>query len=83
MGRRFVIRIELTQAAKSNLAELSDKNGMTQVAIMSRLVTWFGEQPEVIQAAVLGHYPAEIEQDVARLVLRRMSGESPNTIPIQ
>jgi hypothetical protein len=76
MGRRFVIRIELTQSAKTKLSELSDKNGMTQVAIMSRLVTWFSDQPELIQAAILGHYPAEIEQDVAKLILRRMAGET-------
>ena len=75
MGRRFVIRIELTQPAKTKLSELSDKNGMTQVAIMSRLVTWFSEQPDLIQAAVLGHYPSDIEHDVAKLILRKMAGE--------
>jgi hypothetical protein len=74
MARRFVIRIELTQSAKTKLTDLSDHNGMTQVSIMSRLVEWFAAQPELIQAAVLGRYPKEIEQDVAKLILRRMSG---------
>lgn len=74
--RRFIIRIELTESAKTKLTQLSDHNGMTQVSIMSRLVTWFAEQPELIQAAVLGRYPKEIEQDVAKLILKRMAGEA-------
>src|SRR3954470_8571932 len=78
MPRRFIIRIELTQSAKSKLSEISDHNGMTQVSIMSRLVTWFADQPELIQAAVLGRYPREIEQDVAKLILKRMAGEPLN-----
>jgi methyl coenzyme M reductase beta subunit len=75
MARRFVIRIELTQSAKSKLTDLSDQNGMTQVSIMSRLVEWFTAQPEIIQAAVLGRYPKSVEEDVAKLILRRMAGE--------
>jgi hypothetical protein len=75
MARRFVIRIELTETAKNQLSDLSERNGMTQVSIMSRLVTWFAAQPDLIQAAVLGRYPREIEQDVARLILKRMAGE--------
>jgi hypothetical protein len=73
MPRRFVIRIELTQSAKGKLTELSDHNGMTQVSVMSRLVEWFTSQPELIQAAILGRYPKEIEEDVAKLILRRMA----------
>jgi|tagenome__1003787_1003787.scaffolds.fasta_scaffold17786300_1 hypothetical protein len=75
MARRFVIRIELTEIAKDQLSDLSEKNGMTQVSIMSRMVTWFAAQPELIQAAVLGRYPKEIEQDCAKLILQRMAGE--------
>src|SRR3954471_23346554 len=54
MSRRFIMRIELTGGAKQKLSTLSDKNGMTQVAMMSRLVEWFAGQNELIQAAVLG-----------------------------
>ena len=75
MSRRFIMRIELTGPAKQKLSALSDKNGMTQVAMMSRLVEWFAGQNELIQAAVLGHYPQEVESDVARLILKRMAGE--------
>jgi hypothetical protein len=75
MSRRFIMRIELTGAAKQKLATLSDRHGMTQVAMMSRLVEWFAGQNELIQGAVMGHYPGEIEADVAKLILKRMAGD--------
>jgi len=69
------MRIELTGAAKQKLSTLSDKHGMTQVAMMSRLVEWFAGQPDVVQAAVMARYPEAIEADVAKLILKRMAGE--------
>ena len=76
MARRFVIRVELTPAAKRMLSSLSERNGMTQVAIMSRLVKWFNAQPDSLQAAILRRYPEVYEADIAKLILRRMAGES-------
>ena len=73
MAKRFVVRIELSPAAKRMLSTISQKNGMTQVAVMSRLMKWFHAQPDTIQAAVLGRYPAEHEAEIARLILRRMA----------
>ena len=73
MSRRFIMRIELTGSAKQKLATLSDRHGMTQVAMMSRVVEWFASQNELIQSAVLGRYPGEIEGDVAKLILKRMA----------
>jgi hypothetical protein len=69
------MRIELTGPAKQKLSNLSDRHGMTQVAMMSRVVEWFATQSEMIQSAVLGRFPEEIEADVAKLVLKRMAGE--------
>jgi hypothetical protein len=66
------MRIELTGPAKNKLATLSDKHGMTQVAMMSRLVEWYAGQNELIQGAVMGHYPSEIQGDVAKLILKKM-----------
>lgn len=73
MTRRYIMRIELTGAAKSSLHRLSDRHGMTQVAMMSRLVEWFSSQPEEIQAAVMGRYPSSIAPDIARMLLKRMA----------
>ena len=75
MAKRFIMRIELTGSAKQKLATLSDRHGMTQVAMMSRVVEWFAAQGELIQSACLGRYPSEIEPDVAKLILKRMAGE--------
>jgi len=76
MAKRFIMRIELTGPAKKELSTLSDRHGMTQVAMMSRLVEWFAGQNELVQAAVLGRYPADIEPDVAKLILKRMTGKA-------
>jgi hypothetical protein len=72
MASRIIVRIELTPSAKEALNELTDKAGMTQVALLSRLVEWFSHQTDMIQAAVLGQYPSEIEGDIAKMILKRM-----------
>jgi hypothetical protein len=77
MAARIILRIELTPDAKLRLNELCDRMGMTQVALLSRLVEWFSGQSDMIQAAVLGHYPADIEADVAKLILKRLATKKP------
>jgi hypothetical protein len=66
------IRIELTPQAKALVEELSDRRGMTQFAILSRLIEWFSKQDATVRAAVLGHYPREVAADVAKMLLRRL-----------
>jgi hypothetical protein len=73
MRRRVIIRLELTPQAKKALEDVCDHNGMTQVAVSSRLVEWFAQQSDMLQAAILGHYPKDIERDIAELILKRMS----------
>jgi hypothetical protein len=75
MPKRFIMRIELTGPAKQKLGTLSDHHGMTQVAMMSRVIEWFAGQGEMIQAACLGRYPSEVEPEVAMLILKRMAGK--------
>lgn len=75
MASRIIVRIELTPIAKERLNELSDRAGMTQVAMLSRLVEWFAGQSELIQAAVMGHYPTEVESDIAKLILKKMASK--------
>jgi hypothetical protein len=71
---RIIVRIELTRGAKDRLTEISHRNGMTQVSVQSRLLEWFSNQSELVQGAVLGHYPPEIQAEVAELILKRMAG---------
>jgi hypothetical protein len=49
---------------------------MTQVAMLSRLVEWFANQEPVIQSGIMGHYPPEVEVDIAKLLLKRMGDGS-------
>ena len=51
---RAVIRLQMESASKKQVDEVCEKRGMTQIAVLSRVVKWFGKQDEVIQARVLG-----------------------------
>jgi hypothetical protein len=73
MAARIIVRIELTPEAKSHVNELCKRAGMTQVAMISRMVEWFAGQSDMIQAAVLRQYPAELEADIAKLIIKRLS----------
>ena len=54
MAKRAIIRLQLDGSAKIQLDRLCEQRGMTQIAVLSRLVKWFGKQDEVVQASVLG-----------------------------
>lgn len=69
--KRIIFRIQLTPAAKDKLAGLSDQSGITQISLASRMVEWFASQPDTVQAAVLGLYPQEIQEEIAKLILNR------------
>jgi hypothetical protein len=71
--KQIYIRIELTAAAKAALAKTSDQAGMTELALMSRLTEWFVNEDELIQALVVGRYPSQLQTDIAKLLLRKMS----------
>ena len=51
--KQAIIRLQLDGGAKEKLDEVCDLRGMTQIAVLSRLVKWFAVQDEVLQAAVL------------------------------
>ncbi len=73
MSKRAVIRLQLDLSAKAALDELCRKRGMTQIAVLSRLVIWFSRQDEVIQASVLGHLSEKSLQPVAERVLQKIA----------
>jgi hypothetical protein len=73
MPQRIINRYELLPEAKQGLEAISDSKGMTQVAILSRLLEWFADQTDLVQGAVLGLYPKEIQPEVAELILKQMS----------
>ena len=73
MAQKQNARIELTGPAKKQMATVSDNHGMTQVALMSRLVEWFVSQENTTQYAVMSRFPEEIQPDVARLIIQRIA----------
>jgi hypothetical protein len=74
MPKRTALRFELTESAKSALETLSDRHGMMQYAVMTRLIEWFVDQDEAIQFAVLAATPAELRVDIAKMLLGRRDG---------
>ncbi|MGA2497914.1 MAG: hypothetical protein ABSH20_09240 [Tepidisphaeraceae bacterium] len=72
MASRIILRIELTAPAKKALESMTDKKGMTQVAMLSRLVEWLALQPAAVQTAVLAQNASETQAETARLIARQM-----------
>lgn len=73
MAKVLITRIELTGQAKATLAATSDRHGMTQIAMMSRLVEFFYQADDNVKRLIVGSF-GDLESDVARLVLRKMGG---------
>lgn len=74
--KRVVFRIQLTTEAKDRIQGFSDRLGITQIALTSKIVEWFANQPDMVQAAILGLYPDLIKTDVAEMILAKMAGRN-------
>ena len=73
MSKRAVIRLQLDLSAKAALDDLCHKRGMTQIAVLSRLVTWFAKQDEIVQASILRSLSEESVGALAQQLLTRMA----------
>jgi hypothetical protein len=72
-GNRAIMRIQLDTSAKSELDKFCMDRGMTQIAVMSRLVDWFVQQDQVIQTAVMASLSDGAMSALARQMLKRLS----------
>ena len=72
MAKRTTLTFELTRSAKTRLAKLSDYHGMTEMAMMGRLMEWFVKQGENVHTAALCTLPHDSRAEVAKLLLKRM-----------
>jgi hypothetical protein len=72
MASRIIVRIELTPPAKKAVETLTEKHGMTQVAMLSRLVEWFAKQPDAIRTPAMSLDPAA-GKGVAGLIVKQMA----------
>lgn len=75
MANTAIVRIELTPTAKKLLEDFCHRTGKTRVSTMSRMTEWFSNQSESIQGAILRQYPKEIEADVVKLILKKLSAQ--------
>ena len=80
-SKRAVIRLQLDVVAKQQLDRLCAKRGMTQIAVLSRLVKWFGRQDEVVQASVLELLSNEMLGSLTDTLHRRLSAKSRDARP--
>ncbi|HEV7299409.1 MAG TPA: hypothetical protein VGN72_08610 [Tepidisphaeraceae bacterium] len=75
-SKRAVIRIQLDTQAKRALDHLCEQRGMTQIAVLSRAVTWLTKQNDLIQTAILCGLSEADQSELAKLLLKRMSKPS-------
>ena len=66
------MRIEVLPEVMEILADATEQVGSTQVSVISRLLEWFVKQSDVTQAAILGLYPADIHNELPRMILNRV-----------
>lgn len=74
-AKRAVIRLQLEVEAKRALDDLCDARGMTQIAVLSRVVKWFVAQDEVVQASVLGLMSQDYLGDLSQILLKRLASD--------
>jgi len=71
MASRIIMRIDLSSDAKRKFENTPDVLGMTQLAVTSKLVEWFLDQNEELQASILRLYPAGAAPDITTMLLKR------------
>jgi len=69
---RIIVRIEIDPKAWEALQTVTHARGMTQLSVMSRLMDWFGQQPQMIQSGIMGHYPHSFQGEIEVMVLKEM-----------
>ena len=78
---RASVRVELDPTAKERVEQVCHRKGMTQIAIVSRLVDWFVRQPEVVQRAILGQFSEHAQAELWQRLLHGLAqGENAPTV---
>lgn len=74
-AKRSIMRIQLDTTAKDRLETICKRRGMTQIAVMSRLVNWFSLQDDYIQTAVLQTLSDASMSQLAKSLLKHLSSD--------
>ena len=70
---RAIMRIDLLPATKELFLEVAERQGMTQLAVTSRIVEWFCKQSEEIQHGVLQSGYKNNAAEVAKLAMQKFT----------
>ncbi len=52
---KWQAKIEMSAEARDALQQICDEEGMLQIQVISRLLTWFLQQGKIVRAVALGH----------------------------
>jgi len=69
---RIIVRIEVDPKAWEHVQLLTHRRGMTQLSVVSRMMDWFGRQPQMIQSGIMGHYPHALQQEIESMIIKEM-----------
>jgi hypothetical protein len=70
---QYITRINFEPGTINVLKAYARKNGMTQVAVLSRLMEWYAGQPATIQTLMLLPEALRDDGDVARRIVRGLA----------
>lgn len=67
------MRIEIPQKAVDSFTSSAEARGMTHIATTSRIIEWFAQQTDEVQAAILGNHPEPPNRDdLSRMILEQI-----------
>ena len=69
-AKPYVTRLELESGVNPILNSLCDCTGMTQVAVLSRIVAWWAGQPAEIQKSIIQPNAARDDHELAMRIIR-------------
>jgi hypothetical protein len=69
MASRAIMRIDLTKEAIAQLDELIERQGMTKVAVVSRLIEWLHKQPPELQHKIMIDWERPLDLPTVKKIL--------------
>ena len=77
MSLRRQFRMSTTPRAKQMVEQIAARRGMTEQAVISRLVEWFARQDEMLQLGIIGQWPDAHDEALARLAIKSLVRKKP------
>lgn len=61
-------KVRMSRRAKAALKAVAAHLDMRELGVMSRLVEWFGRQPDDVRLGCLGFHPSMSEEEIAQTI---------------